>query len=196
MLYPLYLTFKPKRLAAHLRVIDADGAPVFFLQQQALKVKDAITVYQSETKSKALFEISTDSVLGLNAAYAISDSQGGDVGTLTREGKKSMLRASYAVSGSNGEPAFHVGADSAWAKVLTSFADQLPVAGPIVGGLVKPSYSVSSGGPEGDTALTLTKTGRSKNKYTLEKTGDLEGERETLALISASMALFRELDAA
>lgn len=141
MQYPLNIRFKIIALASQISVTDASGAEVFYVQQKMFKLKENIDIYRDSTKSQVLFTIKADKVLDFSPTYTLSDANGTAVGTITRQGARSIWKASYDLQLSSGMSA-HVREASAWVKVLDGFFGELPIIGLFSGYLFHPKYIV------------------------------------------------------
>ena len=197
MQYPLTPSFKIVAIAPQIRVPDATGAPVFYVHQKAFKLKEAVTVYRDETKSTALYTIAADRILDFNAAYQIRDGLGREVGTLARQGRRSLWRARYDVLDAEGQPVFRIHEDDAWKKVLDGFFNQFGLVGSILGYYINPSYTVEADDPdtpeqEGEPVMTLEKMPAwFEGQFVLDRTGDLMMEHEELLVLRLVMMVLR-----
>ena len=198
MRYPLTLTFKIVAIAPQIRVTDADGAPVFYVHQKAFKLKEAVTVYRDDSKETTLYTIAADRVLDFNAVYRIADGLGREVGSLARQGRRSLWRARYDVLNAEGESVFRVHEEDVWKKVIDGFFRQFGLLGSALGYFVNPSYVVEADDPdtperEGEPVMRLVKEPALwEGKFTLERTGDLMMEHEELVVLGLVMMVLRE----
>ena len=198
MQYPLNLSFKILAVAPQIRVTDATGAPLFYVRQQAFKLREAVTVYRDETRQAALYTIAADRVLDFNAVYRIRDGQGREVGALARRGRRSIWRARYDILDAQGESRFRVHEDSAMTRVLDSLVQQIPFVGAFAGYFLNPSYTVEADDPatpeqEGDAVVTLAKQPAMwEGKFRLDRVGDVAVGHQELIVLALVMMVLRE----
>ncbi|MEM0963374.1 MAG: hypothetical protein AAGK21_12650 [Bacteroidota bacterium] len=194
MQYPLDLSFKIVAIAPQIRVTDAAGAPIFHVHQKAFKIKEAVKVYRDETKQTVLYTIEADRVLDFNAAYLIKDGTGRVVGTLVRQGRRSLWRARYDVLNAEGESVFRIHEDNPWKKVLDGLLGDVPFASYFI----NPSYSVEYDDPdtperEGTPVMKLQKKRAFfEGRFSLDRTSDLPTEHEELVILAVLMMVLRE----
>ena len=141
MQYPLNIRFKIIALTSQISVTDGNGAEVFYVKQKMFKLKENIEIYRDSTKSQLLFTIKADRVLDFSPTYTLSDAGGAPVGTITRQGARSLWKASYDLQLASGMSA-HVREASAWVKVMDGFFGELPIVGLFSGYLFHPKYIV------------------------------------------------------
>jgi hypothetical protein len=198
MTYPLTLTFKIVAIAPQATVTDATGAPVLYVRQKAFKLREAVTVYRSEARERALYTIEADRVLDFNAVYRIRDGLGREVGALARRGRRSIWRARYDVLDPEGRTVFRVHEDDAWVKVMDGLFQQIPLVGALGGYLFNPSYTVEADDPatperEGDPAMRLAKQPAFwEGRFTIDRLADLPTEQEELVVVALLMMVLRE----
>lgn len=141
MQYPLNIRFKIIALASQISVTDASGAEVFYVKQKMFKLKENIEIFRDSTKNQLLFTIKADKVLDFSPTYSLADANGTAVGTITRQGARSIWKASYDLQLATGMTA-HVREASAWVKVMDGFFGELPLIGLFSGYFFHPKYIV------------------------------------------------------
>src|SRR3712207_3917122 len=126
--YPLQLTFKKLAIARQLSVKDAGGQLLFYVKRKAFKLKEAVTVFADAGQTTPLYTIAADRVLDFSAQYHFTDTQGRPVGSVKRQGMKSLWKARYEVQAAGGRPMM-IQEENPWTKVLDSVIGELPVIG-------------------------------------------------------------------
>ena len=85
-------------LGAKFHIFDPEMNLVFFVQQKAFKLKEAITVYRDEAKTTPVLTIQARSRLDFGATYDVADASSGEkVGALRRKGLKSILQDEWHI---------------------------------------------------------------------------------------------------
>mgnify|MGYP005997522405 FL=1 len=97
MNYPLNLSFKVVALAPQIFVNDAAGSPVCYVKQKLFKFKEDIQVFSDNSKTRQIASIKANKVIDWSARYFFNDSEGNAIGSVGRQGMKSIWRARYDV---------------------------------------------------------------------------------------------------
>ena len=98
MNFPIQIVFKLLALAPQMYVSDASGAGIGYVRQKLLAFKENVTVFTDATQSKPIYAIKADRIIDFNAQYHIADTAGVSLGSVRREGVRSLWRASYVIS--------------------------------------------------------------------------------------------------
>jgi hypothetical protein len=188
--YPLQLSFKILAIAKQLSVVDATGRLVFYVKQKAFKLKEAVTVFGDEAQTQALYTINADRVLDFSARYHFTDSRGTTLGSVKRQGMKSLWRSRYDIM--EGEQVvMTIQEANPWAKVFDSLLGEVPVLGMFTGYFFHPAYNVLR--PDGAVVMRLVKEPAFfEGKFKLESLGPVQEREETLALLSLLMMVLLE----
>jgi uncharacterized protein YxjI len=93
--YPLSVSFKIVALAPQLSVRDANGNLIAYVRQKLFKLKEAITVYSDEGQTQPVFAINADRILDFSARYHFTQSNGAAVGSIKRDGMRSLWKSHY-----------------------------------------------------------------------------------------------------
>ena len=155
MNYPLELTFRVFTLARELRVTDAQGAVVAYVKQKAFRLKEDISVFGDEAQTHLLYTIRADRVIDFSARYHFADANGASLGSIKRQGMRSLWKANYEISDEMDRVVFTVTEANPWVKVLDAVLGEIPVLGMFTGYLFHPAYNLQSA--DGSVALTLEK---------------------------------------
>lgn len=190
MNYPLQLTFKILAIARQLSVTDAGGRLVCYVKQKAFKLKESITVFADVEQTTPLYTINADRVLDISAQYHFADRHGTQIGSVKRQGIKSLWKARYDVLTRAGQ-AMIIQEENPWTKVLDSLFGEIPIIGMFTGYLFHPAYIVS--GQDGTTVLRLEKQPAFlEGRYKVEKLGQLSEGEEISALLGLIMVVLVE----
>jgi len=182
MEYPLQLSFKLLAIARQISVTDARGQLALYVKQKAFKLKEAVTVFADAAQARALYTIQADRILDISARYNFADATGNYLGSIKRQGMRSIWKAHYDVfDGDRLE--LTITEESAWTKVLDALLGEIPVVGMFTGYLFHPAYLVKR--TNGAVVLRLEKRpALFEGKFTVTKHGDLSEREETRALLA------------
>ena len=190
MQYPLDLSFKIMALAPQISVIDASGGLVFYVKQKLFKLKEEITVFADAKQTQPLYKINADRVLDFSARYHFTDVNGAELGSVKREGMRSLWRAHYDIFEGDAL-VMTIREENPWVKVLDGLFGQIPFIGMFSGYLFHPAFLVSR--TDGTVVMRLKKQPAFlEGKFTIEKQAELDEGRETPLLLSLLMMLLLE----
>jgi hypothetical protein len=189
MEYPLTLSFKVLTLASQFSVTDARGQLVYYVRQKLLKLKEEVTVFADTDQQQPLYQINADRVLDISARYHFSDPQGIRLGSVKREGLRSLWRAHYNIEGGPGP--LTIREENPWLKVLDTLFGSIPILGMFSGYVFHPAFLVSRS--DGAVVMRLQKQPAFfESKFTLEKRDELDQDEETRILLSLIMMILLE----
>lgn len=146
MNYPITLTFKLLALASQIYVRDADGNLLGYVKQKLLKLKEDVNVFADENQTRLLYNIKADRVIDFSAKYNFTDAQGRFLGSIKRQGMRSIFKTHYIISDANDQPVMEIHEENAWIKVIDAVIGEIPVVGMFTGYLFNPAYIVSKNG--------------------------------------------------
>lgn len=190
MEYPLTLSFKILAIARQLSVRDASGRLICYVKQKAFKLKEAITVFADEAQTTPLYTMAADRVLDFSAQYHFSDAEGRRIGSVKRQGMRSLWKARYDVQAEGGQPMM-VQEANPWTKVLDAVVGEVPIVGMFTGYFFHPAYVVVNTG--GAPLMRLEKQPAFlEGRFKVEKLGQLREDEETVALLSLIMVILLE----
>ncbi|VAW36642.1 FIG00873082: hypothetical protein [hydrothermal vent metagenome] len=161
MQFPLTLEFKKIALSPQISVLDANGNLILYVKQKLFKLKEAITVFADREQAQPLYTINADRVIDFSARYHFKDSNGIEIGSIKRNGRRSIWKARYDVYDSNEQPLMGIEEQDAWVKVMDGLFSEIPIVGMFAGYFFNPVYLVER--PDDSLALKV-----SKNKSFLE----------------------------
>ncbi len=143
MKYPITLTFKLLALASQIYVRDADGNLLGYVKQKLLKLKEDINVFADENQTQLLYNIKADRVLDFSAKYNFTDANGVFLGSIKRQGMRSLWRTNYQISDANDQQLMEIHEENAWIKVIDALVGEIPIVGMFTGYFFNPAYIVS-----------------------------------------------------
>ncbi|HSH31172.1 MAG TPA: hypothetical protein VK963_00715 [Candidatus Saccharimonadales bacterium] len=151
MNYPLSFRFKVVALASQVSAKDAGGNELFYIKQKLFKLKENIEVYRDASKSELLFTLKADRVIDFSPLLTLADSQGAEVGTVKRQGRASIWKATYDVT-LHGQPVARVREANPWVKFFDGLLGEVPILSLFTGYLFHPKYLITdtSGGVLGE----------------------------------------------
>ena len=191
MNYPLQLTFKILAIAQQVSLRDSAGNLIFYVKQKAFKLKEAVTVFADAEQQQPLFYINANKILDFSANYQITDRAGAPVGSVRRQGMRSIWRASYDLYDERNNHVMSVKEEKPWSKVFDSLLGEVPLLGMFTGYFFHPSYLVSA--TNGQPIMRLQKQSAFfEGKFNLELLAQLQPNDETRTLLSVIMLLLLE----
>ncbi len=108
---------------------------LFFVKQKAFKIKEDISIYADEAKSKELLRIKTKSIWDIAGTYDVTDSSSGQqIGALKRKAWASIARDTWEILDASGTVIGQVQEDSLLKALLRRF---------FLGVLLPQSYTVT-----------------------------------------------------
>ena len=190
MNYPLQMTFKILAIAHQITMTDATGNLVSYVKQKAFKLKEAVTVFADVEQTRPLYTINADKIIDFSARYHFRDASGNPIGSVKRQGMKSLWKARYDIY--NGEtPVMMISEENPWVKVFDALFGELPIIGMFSGYVFHPAYLVSH--TNGTVLMKLEKQPAFfEGKFLIEKMVDMPPAEETRALLSLIMMILLE----
>lgn len=189
--YPLSLSFKLLALAPQISVADASGALLFYVKQKAFKLKEAVTVFADQEQTRPLYTIKADRVLDFSAQYEIADMAGNVLGSVKRQGRKSLWRSTYEIS-RGGQPLATLSEENPWVKVIDSLLKDIPVVGMFTGYFFNPSYLMARPGSGAPLFRLKKQPAFFEGKFSIEPQGPMSADEEALSVVSLLMVTLLE----
>lgn len=184
MNYPVELSFKILALASQIYIRDANGNIFGYVKQKLFKLKEDIQVFADENKTQMRFSIKADRIIDFSANYSFTDANGNFLGSIKRQGMRSIWKANYMIFDSSNQQVMEIHEENGWIKVIDSMVGQIPVLGMFTGYLFNPAYIVSRMNSE--TVLRLQKQPAFfEGKFQLEPKGEMTPQEDDLVLLSA-----------
>jgi hypothetical protein len=189
--FPLKLKFKKVALSPQISVTDAAGRLLFYVKQKAFKLKEAVTVFADAEQTQPLYTINADRVLDFSARYHINEMSGFSLGTLQRQGRRSLWSAHYEVMRGGG-PVMQIREENAWVKVGDALFRELPVLNIFSGYVFNPAYIVSAAGTGAPLMRVKKEPALLEGSFSITRTGELSENDERLAVLSVLMMTLLE----
>jgi hypothetical protein len=188
--YPLTFSFKIISLASQFSVRDAGGKLIAYARQKIFALKEVVTVFADEQKTRPLYTIKADRIIDWSARYHFASAQGTDLGAVKRRGMKSLWRATYDIlEGDN--PVMTIQEENPWIKMADVLFTGIPLIGMFSGYVFHPAYLVTRVG--GGPVMRMTKQPAFfEGKFLVEKLGALSETEEQRVLLSLMMAILLE----
>jgi uncharacterized protein YxjI len=188
--YPLELSFKVLALAPQLAVTDVTGQLLFYVKQKLFKLKEEVTVFADREQTRPLFRINADRILDFSARYFFSDLNGIRLGSVKREGVRSLWRAHYEVQVGEAVAAT-IREEQPWVKMADGCLAEIPIVGLFAGYFFNPTYLVAR--PDGTLLMRLKKEPAFwESRFTISKEVPLAEGEELQLLLSLLMMVLLE----
>jgi uncharacterized protein YxjI len=190
MEYPLNFSFKIMALAPQLAVTDASGNLLYYVKQKMFKLKEEVTVFSDREQTQPLYKINADRVIDFSARYHFSDTAGNALGSVKRQGMKSIFKARYDIFDGE-EIVMNIAEENPWVKVIDAVIGEIPIVGMFSGYMFHPKYLLSRA--DGTPIMRLTKQPAFfEGKFSLDKLAEIGQEEEQRALLSLLMMVLLE----
>ena len=182
MNYPIDLSFKILALASQIYIRDAHGNLIGYVKQKLMKLKEDISIYADENQNQLRFNIKADRVLDFSAKYNFTDAAGRHLGSVKRQGMKSLWKSRYDIFDAGENQVFQINEENGWTKVVDSLIGEVPIVGMFTGYFFNPSYIVS--GTNGTPVVRLQKQPAFfESKFRISELNDISENDETLVLL-------------
>jgi hypothetical protein len=182
MNYPLTLSFKLLTLGTRLSVRDAGGNLIAFVRPKRFKLKEDINVFADENQTRLLYNIKADRVIDFSARYNFTDASGRVLGSIKRQGMRSLWKTNYQISDAGDRQIFEIHEENAWVKVIDALVGEIPVLGMFTGYMFNPAYIVSREG--GAPVVRLQKQPAFfESKFEVSMQAQLSQNEESLILL-------------
>ncbi|HSO01146.1 MAG TPA: hypothetical protein VLS46_01365 [Gaiellaceae bacterium] len=171
------------RPMANLYRISAGPAPVAFVRQKRMAIKEDIRFYADESETVELFRIKARSVMELGGRYDVTTPAGERVGVLGKVFGKSLLRSTWSIMDANEQEVAIAKERSQFWAIVRRVIDAVPYGDfiPIVF-----HFTIDAGDRHlGD----LTRRLGVRDKYDLDLSGDLERAIDRRLAIALAIAL-------
>ena len=184
MNYPIELTFKLLALASQIYIRDANGNLIGYVKQKLFKLKEDINIFADESQSKLLFNIKADRIIDFSARYNFVDSGGNFLGSIKRQGMRSLWKTHYQISEANDQMILEIHEENAWVKVIDAVVGEIPVIGMFTGYLFNPAYIISK--MDGTSVARLQKQPAFfESKFEIARQSEISDDEEIRVLLAA-----------
>lgn len=190
--YPLTLSFKVLSIGPQISVTDSTGRLVAYVKQKALRLKEDVSIFADEGQQELLYRIQADRAFDFNANYSITQADGMRLGSVRREGGRSIWKATYQIVDASGTDVGVVHEENPWLKLADALANQVPGVGLVSGYFLNPAYLVELNGAE---VLRIKKQpALLEGRFSVERRGDASDFSEALLLPSVITTVLLERD--
>ncbi len=191
MNFPIDLTFKLLAFASQIYIRDEGGNLLGYVKQKLFKLKEDINIYADESRTQMLFNIKADRVLDFSARYNFTDSRNQFIGSIKRQGMRSIWKAHYIISDANDRQILQIHEESAWTKVFDALVGEVPIVGMFTGYLFNPAYVMSR--MDNNPILLMKKQPAFfEGKFQLTSQTQISPDEETLVLLGSLMLTLME----
>ena len=101
--------------------MDANGNLLFYVKQKLFKLKEAITIFADREQTQPLYSIDADRVIDFSARYRFKNRDGIEIGSVKRNGRRSIWKARYDIFDTNEQPLMRIEEEDAWVKVMDAY---------------------------------------------------------------------------
>ncbi len=189
--YPIRFVFKISTFANDFTAKDADNNTVAYVKQKMFKLKEEISIFASENRTKLLFKIKADKWIDFSTAYSFTDNDGAALGKVARKGWASLWKAKYELIDQHEKLQYHIREENAWVKVWDSLLGEIPILGIFTGYVFNPTYIVTD--LEGKPVVRLKKEpsffGR---KFVVLKIADIDEDDKQRIMLGLMMMILLE----
>jgi hypothetical protein len=188
--YPLTFSFKILSWASQFSVHDSGENLIAYVRQKIFALKEAVTVFADEQRTRPLFTIQADRIIDWSARYHFTSAQGQKLGAVKRRGMRSLWKATYDImDGDN--PLMIIQEENPWVKMADGLLSEIPILGMFSGYFFHPTYLVTRG--DNSPVMRMTKQPAFfEGKFLVEKLGTLTEIEEQRVLLSLMMAILLE----
>ncbi len=179
MEYPLELRYKTTEREPQVSVADATGDLIFIMNHTPSENGSAVLVYADAERSALRYIISPDWILDFSAQYHFTDHDGEMLGSVRRDGERSLWRARFEIM-NGGPPNLQIREENSLAKFMDAILGEIPLVGAVIPRLV---YLVS--GEDGATLMRIEKQPKLfQSRFKIEKQSEIDPSQETRILLS------------
>jgi len=191
MQFPLKLSFKIMALSPQISVHDANGTLLFYVKQKMFKLKEAITVYSDQTQTNALYTINADRIIDFSARYHFKDQNGIEIGSIKRDGARSIWKARYNIFDSNEQMITQIQEENAWVKVMDAVFGEIPFLGMLSGYVFNPVFLVER--PDDSLMLRVKKEPAFlESSFVIDKVAELSEAEQLNTVLGILMMVLLE----
>ena len=187
MQYPLELSYKTTERDPQISVADASGNLIFNLNHSPTENGSSVMVYSDPEQSSLRYKISPDWILDFSAQYHFTDNDGELLGSVRRDGERSMWRTRFEIM-NGGPPNLEICEENSLTKFMDTIMGEIPLVGAVIPRLV---YLVRA--EDGDTLVRIEKQPRLfESCFRIEKQTDIDASEETRILLSLLILVLSE----
>ncbi len=189
MQYPLTLSFKKLALSPQIAVTDANGELLFYVKQKLFKLKEAISVFADREQTQQLYTITADRIIDFSARYEFKDQNGIALGSIKRQGRRSLWKAHYDISAGD-HVAMNIQEENGFVKVMDAIFSEIPIVGMFAGYVFNPVYLITQ---DETVVMRLAKNPSFlESSFTIEEVVDIPESQEIQVILSIIMMTLLE----
>jgi uncharacterized protein YxjI len=145
------------------------GAPIAFVRQKRMAIKEDIGFYADEAETQLLFRIKARSMIDIGGRYDVTDAVGARIGVLEKVFGKSLLRSTWRILGPDEQEVAVAQERSVPMAILRRAIDFVPD----FGGLIPIPYNFDIH-VNGDLVGRMDRKFQLRDRYVLDLSGDTE----------------------
>ncbi len=189
--FPVTFEFNISTLANDFTAKDSSGKTIAYVRQKMFKLKEDISVYNDDTKSRLNYKIKADKWLDFSTAYSFFNTDDREFGKVVRKGWKSLWNVHYEIINQHQKQQYVINEENPWVKVLDSLFGEIPILGMFTGYLFNPTYLVKN--PQGKTVVKLKKLKSFFGKnFEVTKVGELDNDDDDRVMLALMMFVLLE----
>jgi uncharacterized protein YxjI len=159
------------------------GAPIAYVRQKRMALKEDIRFFADESERDELFRIKARQMLDVRGRYDVTDAGGDAIGVLEKVFGRSLVRSTWRIAGPDGAEVAFVEERSLPIAILRRAIDFVPY-GELIPILFHFTIRV-----DGSEAGDLTRRWGLRDRYVLDLTGDTERRLDRRLAIALAIAL-------
>jgi uncharacterized protein YxjI len=191
MNFPLSLSFKLLALANQIYLRDANGNLLGYVKQKMFKLKEDINIFADEQQTQLLFNIKADRMIDWSANYSFTDNRGNYLGSIKRQGMRSIWKANYDIFDANGNQVYNIHEENGWVKVADALFGEIPLVGILSGYVFNPSYIIERM-DKTPVAHVKKQPAMFEGKFVLANLSPISTEEETRIVLGVLMMMLLE----
>jgi hypothetical protein len=171
------------RPMVNLYKITSNGAPVAFVRQKRMAIKEDIRFFRNEDETEELFRIKARSMMELAARYDVTAADGEKIGVLGKVFGKSLFRSTWSIMDAAEQELAVAQERSLVTAIIRRVIDAVPY-----GEFVPIIFHFTI--DRGETHLgDFTRAIGVRDRYTLDLSGDVERTVDRRLAIALAIAL-------
>lgn len=183
----LDISMKLIALAPQFYLYDKDGNQVGFIKQKLFKLKEAIQVFDDDSKSVVTHTIGADRILDISAGYTITSNAYGVLGRAKRLGMRSLWRTEFEVYDEHDDFVYTIRLANPVAQFVEGLISLIPIVGDILnlisGYFLNPTYHVLDT-DDNVVAMMKKRPALFEGKYEIDSEVELDAKTQELLALS------------
>lgn len=189
--FPVTFDFNISTFANDFTAKDSAGKTIAYVRQKMFKLKEEISVFDTDAKATVNYKIRADKWLDFSTAYSFYDARNKEFGKVVRKGWKSIWNAHYEIINEHQKQQYIINEKNPWVKVLDSLVGEIPVLSFFTGYLFNPTYLVKD--TQGKTVVELKKLKSFfGKKFEVSKVGALDTNDDDRIMLALMMFVLLE----